>query len=102
MRFPWVEAVPWLVLGMVIGAVAAIHFGRMLSGVTTAPIPIPDSWTYRYKGLSLVVIAVIGMAVAAAGLVWRAERQFVNYGILGAAWGSLCWERAFSRSKRSR
>jgi hypothetical protein len=88
-RFPWVEAISGVLLGLVIGAIAAIALGQHLAGVTTSPVPLPDSWTYRYNVQSLLVVAVIGAVIVPLGFVWRTERQFFNYLIIGSGLGVL-------------
>jgi hypothetical protein len=84
---PWREAVPGMLLGLAIGAAAAILIGPSIAGVTTAPAPFPDSWTYRYTALSILVVAVLGIIVAVAGLFVPTERQFYNYAVVGTGLG---------------
>lgn len=88
-RFPWVEAVPGLLLGLGCGATLAIDLGQLFAGVTTSPVPFPDSWTYRYNTPSLLVMAILGGVVVALGIVWSAERQFCNYLLIGSGLGGL-------------
>jgi hypothetical protein len=74
---------------LVIGATVAIALGQRFVGVTTAPVPFPDAWTYRYHTPSLLVMAVLGGVTGALGFVCRAERQFVNYLLIGNGLGIL-------------
>jgi hypothetical protein len=84
--FPWREAVPGLLVGVVAGTFFAIAIGQQLSAATS-PAHLPDEWTYRYTGGSLLVVFLVGAAVVAAGVVLASERQFWNYVAVGVGAG---------------
>lgn len=84
---PWIEIIPGAAAGLVLGTFLAFAAVRSVGGVTQSPVPLPDSWTYQFTGATLLATAAVGAATVVGGLLWRFDRQFLNWLVVGAGAG---------------